>query len=83
MGKTGWCGYCHLKKWEQKAAGDDNLLVTVQRSIDDCGWDVYAHPPGVEIPDHVRGGVDSEDLPEVKYWKTWLFDDYERRGCDC
>lgn len=78
-----WCGYCKLKELERKAAEDDNLSVTVQLSIDDCGWDVYVHPVGVEIPDHVRRGSDDEDLPEVKYWKTWLFSDYLRRGCDC
>ena len=77
----GWCGYCHFKKWKRIAAEDANLSVTIQLSIDDCGWDVYLHPSDIKMPDHVRRGSDDRDLPEVKYWKTWLY--YERMGCWC
>lgn len=79
---TGWCGVCHLEKARREAADNPNLAVTVQRSVDDCGWDVYLHPKNVVIPSYVRRR-DEPDLPEVKYWHTWLFDKYETQGCVC
>jgi len=82
MSKKRWCGYCKLKELEQQAAEDDNLVVTVQLSVDNVGFDVFLHPVDIKIPDHVWRR-DEESLPETKYWKTWLLDDYERRGCDC
>gem|GEM_PF-6238193 len=86
MSKRGWCAYCHLQNALEKAARDGQA-VTIQLSVDDCGYDVYIHPPDVKMPEHIRCrgplGLPDPDLPEIKYWVTWLFNDYEQRGCFC
>lgn len=74
------CNYCRFQGLKKQVP--EGMSLTVQLSVDDCGWDVFLHPADVEIPDHVWRR-DEESLPEKKYWKTWLFSDYERRGCDC
>jgi hypothetical protein len=75
------CQQCKLEKIKQRAK-TDRLVVTIQASIDDVGFDVFVHPDDVVIPPHVRGR-DKDNLPEVKYWRTWLFDDYDKKGCEC
>lgn len=76
------CSYCGLKRLEREAELN-GMKVTVQLSIDDVGWDVYVHPPDVEIPEHVRRPCGEDDLPEIVYWKSWLFRNYLERGCFC
>lgn len=76
------CSYCGLKRLEREAELN-GMKVTVQPSVDDVGYDVYVHPPDIEMPEHIRGGCDGEDLPEIAYWKSWLFSNYLERGCRC
>lgn len=81
IGKKWVCQYCGLEKIKQQAEAD-GLVVTIQLSVDDVGFDVFVHLDDVTIPPHVYRR-DEDDLPEAKYWRTWLFDDYKERGCEC
>jgi hypothetical protein len=75
------CQNCRLEKIKQQARVD-GLVVSIQTSIDDAGFDVFVHPDDVVIPPHVYRR-DEDDLPEKKYWKLWLFSNYKERGCEC
>lgn len=81
MTKKWTCQQCGLEKIKQRAKAD-GMAVTIQASVDDVGFDVFVHPDDVVIPPHVYRR-DEDDLPEVKYWRTWLFYDYDKRGCEC
>jgi len=75
------CQQCRLNEIKKRAESD-GLIVTIQVSVDDVGFDVFVHPDNVTIPPHVYRR-DEDDLPEKKYWRTWLFSNYRERSCEC
>lgn len=76
------CNYCRLQKLKHEAELN-GMKITIQPDLDDTGYDVFVHPADVEIPEHVRRGPDEENHPEFVYWKSWLFRDWQERGCFC